>query len=245
MTHICDGPARGLRLIQGAGSSSCRPPTRPGWQPRSTRQVQAFKAGGWPRSGGAIWGCTADQVIDLTPGAGSATSLCFSDCRELAGVQLAAAPAPARAAAVPCQPRVHGGRCTPPRGHRWLRPQAHAHLGGTMAFFHVGGSSSQPTFFEVYAADKLSPSLKAAVTYSLAVSGLPPHGRRHAAPPCAPPPARLTASGRWCCRSWASGAPGRVGCWSGTMSCWPSARCCGTGTACTAMAAHWLRACMV
>lgn len=40
-----------------------------------------------------------------------------------------------------------------------------------MAFFHVGGTSTQPTFFEVYAADKLVPSLKSAVTYSLSVGG--------------------------------------------------------------------------
>jgi len=39
-----------------------------------------------------------------------------------------------------------------------------------MAFFHLGeGGSTTPTFFETYAADKLVPSLKAAVTYSLSV----------------------------------------------------------------------------
>lgn len=42
---------------------------------------------------------------------------------------------------------------------------------GTMAFMHLGGDAgAKPTYFEVYAADKLVPTLKAAVIYSLSVS---------------------------------------------------------------------------
>lgn len=40
-----------------------------------------------------------------------------------------------------------------------------------MAFMHLGGDAgAKPTYFEVYAADKLVPTLKAAVIYSLSVS---------------------------------------------------------------------------
>lgn len=40
-----------------------------------------------------------------------------------------------------------------------------------MAFLQLGGEGGgKPTFFEVYAADKLVPSLKAALIYSLSVS---------------------------------------------------------------------------
>lgn len=40
-----------------------------------------------------------------------------------------------------------------------------------MAFVYLGGNeSTKPTYFEVVAADKLVPSLKAAVVYTLAVS---------------------------------------------------------------------------
>jgi peroxin-12 len=39
-----------------------------------------------------------------------------------------------------------------------------------MSFVNLGGEAgARPTFFEVYAADKLVPSLKAAVIYALAV----------------------------------------------------------------------------
>jgi hypothetical protein len=39
-----------------------------------------------------------------------------------------------------------------------------------MAFMHLGGDAgAKPTYFEVYAADKLVPTLKAAVIYSLSV----------------------------------------------------------------------------
>jgi len=39
-----------------------------------------------------------------------------------------------------------------------------------MSFVHLGADSgSRPTFFEVYAADRLAPSLKAALIYSLSV----------------------------------------------------------------------------
>lgn len=39
-----------------------------------------------------------------------------------------------------------------------------------MSFVTVGGeASSRPTFFELVAADRLLPSLKAAITYSLSV----------------------------------------------------------------------------
>lgn len=41
-----------------------------------------------------------------------------------------------------------------------------------MAFMHLGGDAgAKPTYFEVYAADKLVPTLKAAVIYSLSVRG--------------------------------------------------------------------------
>lgn len=41
-----------------------------------------------------------------------------------------------------------------------------------MAFMHLGGDAgAKPTYFELYAADKLVPTLKAAVIYSLSVSG--------------------------------------------------------------------------
>ncbi|WIA17383.1 hypothetical protein OEZ85_014241 [Tetradesmus obliquus] len=41
-----------------------------------------------------------------------------------------------------------------------------------MAFMHLGGDAgAKPTYFEVYAADKLVPTLKAAVIYSLSVLG--------------------------------------------------------------------------
>eukprot|EP00775_Hariotina_reticulata_P011413 gene11413-11560_t len=40
-----------------------------------------------------------------------------------------------------------------------------------MAFMQLGGAEGRPTFFEVYAADKLVPTLKAAVIYSLSVLG--------------------------------------------------------------------------
>lgn len=40
-----------------------------------------------------------------------------------------------------------------------------------MAFLQLGGEAgAKPTYFEVYAADKLVPTLKAALIYSLAVS---------------------------------------------------------------------------
>lgn len=40
-----------------------------------------------------------------------------------------------------------------------------------MAFMHLGGDAgAKPTYFEVYAAEKLVPTLKAAVIYSLSVS---------------------------------------------------------------------------
>lgn len=39
-----------------------------------------------------------------------------------------------------------------------------------MAFLQLGGEAgARPTYFEVYAADKLLPTLKAAVIYSLSV----------------------------------------------------------------------------
>ncbi len=39
-----------------------------------------------------------------------------------------------------------------------------------MAFVYLGGDgSTKPTYFEVYAAEKLVPSLKAAIIYSLSV----------------------------------------------------------------------------
>ncbi len=42
-----------------------------------------------------------------------------------------------------------------------------------MSFFTVGGDgSNRPTFFELIAADRLMPSLKAAVIYSLSVRNL-------------------------------------------------------------------------
>jgi peroxin-12 len=42
-----------------------------------------------------------------------------------------------------------------------------------MAFLALGGEAgARPTFFEVYAADKLVPTLKAAIIYSLSVSVL-------------------------------------------------------------------------
>jgi peroxin-12 len=41
-----------------------------------------------------------------------------------------------------------------------------------MSFVALGGDAgSRPTFFEVYAADKLVPSLRAAIVYSLSVRG--------------------------------------------------------------------------
>lgn len=40
-----------------------------------------------------------------------------------------------------------------------------------MAFMHLGGDAgAKPTYFEVYAADKLVPTLKSAIIYSLSVS---------------------------------------------------------------------------
>ncbi len=42
-----------------------------------------------------------------------------------------------------------------------------------MSFVHLGGEGGlRPTYFEVYAADKLPPSLKAAIIYSLSVRRL-------------------------------------------------------------------------
>lgn len=42
-----------------------------------------------------------------------------------------------------------------------------------MSFVTLGGeASARPTFFELLAADKLLPSLKSAIAYSLSVSGL-------------------------------------------------------------------------
>jgi peroxin-12 len=42
-----------------------------------------------------------------------------------------------------------------------------------MSFVYLGGEGGvKPTYFEVYAADKLGPSLRAAVIYSLSVRGV-------------------------------------------------------------------------
>lgn len=38
-----------------------------------------------------------------------------------------------------------------------------------MSFVALGGEGIRPTFFELIAADRLMPSLKAAITYSLSV----------------------------------------------------------------------------
>lgn len=50
-----------------------------------------------------------------------------------------------------------------------------------MAFLQLGGEAgAKPTYFEVYAADKLVPSLKAALIYSLSV-GVPGYASTSAA----------------------------------------------------------------
>jgi len=59
-----------------------------------------------------------------------------------------------------------------------------------MSFVSLSGDAgSKPTFFEVYAADKLVPSLRAAIVYSLSVRACPGgEGRRMMhncnGPPC-------------------------------------------------------------
>jgi len=47
-----------------------------------------------------------------------------------------------------------------------------------MAFMQLGGAEGRPTYFEVYATDKLVPTLKAAVIYSLSVS-VAKHNQHH------------------------------------------------------------------
>lgn len=41
-----------------------------------------------------------------------------------------------------------------------------------MAFVQLGSAGDSPTFFEMVAADRLMPSLKAAIAYTLSVSFL-------------------------------------------------------------------------
>lgn len=60
-----------------------------------------------------------------------------------------------------------------------------------MSFVSLGGDAgSRPTFFEVYAADKLVPSLRAAIVYSLSVRA-PFATAAASCRPCMPSPCQL------------------------------------------------------
>lgn len=108
-----------------------------------------------------------------------------------------------------------------------------------MSFVSLGGDGLRPTFFELVAAERLVPSLKAAITYSLAVRQFaagcslvsfvrvcpaqlplayaPP---THSAPACPPRPS---------CRSMPSAVRGSTACWTTKTSCSSSSACCWTG----------------